>query len=99
MSASVGRVISWNIEGLGAQTLDGIPVKVAELIHYMKANNATLMCLQETHIPENAVETKKDYTWYFSGKPELTNPKISHAGVAIVVRNKWVNKITHLYPV
>ena len=52
--------------------------------------------ITETHINTNHTETRKHYTWYFSGG----DTKDHHfAEVAIVISNKWNNTIEDIQPI
>ena len=61
----------------------------------MKDNNIGIVALQETKSPHSKRETRKDYTWYFSGNGEN---KCNH-GVGIVIRNDLAKHITDIEPI
>ena len=72
---------------MGAKTFDGIPVKVVELIHYMKANKAALMCLQETHVPGSAYYEVDGYSVILSGS-EGAESRCAGVGFIVAPRLK-----------
>ena len=63
---------------------------------YMKENYVDLAVITETHANTNHKETRKEFTWFFAGGD---TPEHHHAGVAIVIKNKWVNTIEDVQPI
>ena len=61
----------------------------------MKENKVDILVLQETKSPQNKRETRKDYTWYFSGNG---SNKCEH-GVAIIVKNQLTRHIIDIEPI
>jgi len=61
----------------------------------MKENNISIVALQETKSPQSKRETRKDYTWYFSGNGEN---RCNH-GVGLVIRNDLAKHIEDIEPI
>ena len=67
-----------------------------EVEQWMKKRDIMILGLQETHCKQNTRETRKQYTWFFSGeggRPEWT------AGVAYVINNKFMQYIADIEPI
>ena len=48
--------------------------KINSMMTWMKMKQIDVRMLQETHIAENAVDRKKDFTWYFTCPSEMKMP-------------------------
>ena len=59
-----------------------------EVEKWMEKRNIKILTLQETRVGQNTRETRKDYTWFFSGEG---GRKEYTAGVAIIVHNSTFN--------
>ena len=54
---------------------------------WMKENGILILFMQETHIGLNVRETKKEYTWFFSGgEADEFGTGREFAGVGIVIK-------------
>ena len=78
--------------------------KREEIEHYMKKRNIKILVLQETKINISCMEQRKNYTFYFSGNPEIKNAAgevnhYTHAGVGIVINNELLNYIREIEPI
>ena len=72
--------------------------KREEVEQYMRRQQIKLLLLQETHINCNARESRKHFTWFFSGDETQATPN-THAGVAIVICNDLLNYIQEIEPI
>ena len=61
----------------------------------MTDNNISIIALQETKSPQSKRETRKNYTWYFSGNGEN---RCNH-GVGTVIRNDLAKHIEDIEPI
>ena len=62
----------------------------------MNKHTIQILCLTETRSNQNSRETRKEYTWFFSGEG---GRKEYTAGVAIVVHNKFLQYIEDIEPI
>ena len=55
---------------IAALSIRGLRVsgKTEEIERWMKAEEIHILCIQEARIQQNTRETRKEYTWYFSGE-------------------------------
>ena len=61
-----------------------------EIETWMTNNNVKIAGIQETHIDPNPRESRKEYTWYFSGESGFTEYT---QGVAIVIHSSLAQYI------
>ena len=71
---------------------------------WAKKENIDIILIQETHVNQAGVERRKEYTIFFSENDKLLDDagnqkKITHAGVAIMVRNKLLDSILEINPI
>ena len=67
-----------------------------EIDMWMAKNEIDILCLQETRNNQNSRETRKNYTWFFSGEG---GRKDYTAGVGMVIRNKFMQYIEDIVPI
>ena len=67
-----------------------------EIDIWMAKNEIDTRCLQETRNNKNSRETRKNYTWFFSGEGGRTEYT---AGVGMVIRNKFMQYIDDIVPI
>ena len=68
-----------------------------EVEKWMTSRNIKILCLQETRTKENTRETRKKYTWFFSG--EGGNSNTYTPGVAIIIHNNFLQYIEDIEPI
>jgi exonuclease III len=66
-----------------------------EVENWMTENNISIVALQETKSPQSKRETRKNYTWCFSGNGEN---RCNH-GVGIVIRSDLAKHIEDIEPI
>jgi len=67
-----------------------------EIEYWMAEKEIDILCLQETRNNQNSRESRKSYTWFFSGeggREEYT------AGVGMVINNNFLKYIEDIEPV
>jgi len=62
----------------------------------MKDNQIDIAVIQETRTPNDTRETRKHYTWYFSGSNRTQAGYTD--GAAIVIRKEWIQNIEDIEP-
>ena len=67
-----------------------------EVENWMKRQNVMIVGLQETHSANNTRESRKQYTWFFSGEG---GREAWTAGVAIIVNSKFLQFIKDIEPI
>ena len=77
---------------LNCRGLKGVTAR-EETMRWMEQGKVDLLFLQETHIAENSVELKRDYTWYISGN-NASNKEFR--GVGVVVRKRIKKSVTKI---
>ena len=55
--------------------------------------------MQETHINQTVVETRKEYTWYYAGNNEKGEEGNNFAGVGFIIKNLLINYIKDIKPI
>ena len=68
-----------------------------EVEEWMKTNDVVIALIQETRNELNTRESRKEYTWYFSGENPIN--KEYTAGLAIVIRNDHVKHLEDIVPI
>ena len=63
----------------------------------MTRKNIRILCLQETRCRENIRESRKNYTWFFSG--EGGNTTTYTPGVGLVMHNSFLQYIEDIEPI
>ena len=69
--------------------------KREEVEEWMESKNISILALQETKSPHSKRETRKDYTWYFSGNGK----EKCHHGVGLVIRSDLAKHIEDIEPI
>ena len=63
----------------------------------MKEKEVWITGLQETRIGQDSRESRKEYTWYFSGEKHKDKKKVH--GVGCVINNKIIQHIEDIEPI
>jgi len=84
--------------GIGSLNIRGVKKTGVreEVEQWMKSKNLAITGMQETRNKQNSRETRKQYTWFFSGeggREEYT------AGVGAVISNKYLKYIEDIEPI
>ena len=70
--------------------------KREEIETWMKKNNVQIVALQETRIKTNSRESRKEFTWYFSGE----NGRDTYTpGVGFVINNTYIQHVRDIEPI
>ena len=67
-----------------------------EIEKWMKSKDIKILALQETRVNQNTRESRKQYTWFFSGEG---GRKEYTGGVAIIVHNSYLQYIEDIEPI
>ena len=67
--------------------------KREEIEAWMIKEKVDLLFAQETHVPQNRKEKRKEFTWYLNGSKEGERES---AGMAVIVRNEIFLKCSHM---
>ena len=67
-----------------------------EVEKWMTKHNKMILGLTETRGNQNTRETRKQYTWFFSGEEGRSEYT---AGVAIVIQNKFIQYVDDIEPI
>ena len=103
------KILKWEYNKeikAGSLNIKGImkPGKREEIEIYMRENDINILLIQETFVNTTCIETRKNYTFYFSGDGNRSNTKgevdkYTPAGVGIVINNELRNYIEDIDPI
>jgi len=71
--------------------------KREEIETWMEENKIDIAVIQETRTPTDTRETRKKYTWYFSGSKRTQDGYTD--GAAIAIRKEWIQHIEDIEPI